>query len=97
MKYLLAYLFLISPLLPLRAQLFQRLDFPVTVQGEQLRSAWAGGLNAPQWSAVDLDDDGKLDLYAFDRAGNMHLTFINAGGGVKSTMNTPHSSWGHSR
>ncbi len=64
----------------LSAQVFTRFNVPVTSGGVELLNPWAGGLNAPQWSAVDLDGDGKLDLYAFDRNGNIHLTFLNTGG-----------------
>lgn len=38
-----------------------------------------GGLNAPQLSAVDLNNDAILDLFVFDRTGNKALTFINDG------------------
>ncbi|TAK32930.1 MAG: T9SS type A sorting domain-containing protein [Saprospiraceae bacterium] len=61
------------------AQLFNRLNVPVTVNGAGLLNPWAGGLNAPQWSAADLDDDGKTDLYAFDRNGSKHIAWRNAG------------------
>ena len=60
-------------------QYFQRLWAPVIYNDAPLLNAWAGGLNAPQWSAVDLNNDGKLDLYAFDRNGDVHLTFLNNG------------------
>ena len=43
-------------------------------------SPWAGGVNAPQWSKADLNGDGAMDLYAFDRDGFIHLPFINVGG-----------------
>ncbi|MBI5916832.1 MAG: T9SS type A sorting domain-containing protein [Bacteroidetes bacterium] len=64
----------------LHAQYFHRLNAPVTKDDTQLANPWAGGLNGPQWSAVDLNNDGKLDLYAFDRNGDKHLTFLNVGG-----------------
>ncbi|MFM8487455.1 MAG: hypothetical protein ACKOCH_14090, partial [Bacteroidota bacterium] len=35
------------------------------------------GLNAPQFSAVDLNRDGIPDLHVFDREGNVHLTFLS--------------------
>jgi len=62
------------------AQLFYRINAPVTENGKQLANPWAGGMNAPQWSAVDLNNDGKQDLYAFDRNGDKHLCFLNVGG-----------------
>lgn len=54
-------------------------DISVTRNGNTLKSAWAGGLNAPQFSSVDLDNDGTLDLLVFDRVGPRLLTFLNHG------------------
>lgn len=44
-----------------------------------LKNAWAGGLNACQFNAMDLNQDGTNDLVLFDRHGNRLLTFENAG------------------
>ncbi len=62
------------------AQIFNRIYAPVTENDTPLANPWAGGFNAPQWSAVDLNNDGKQDLYAFDRNGDKHICFINEGG-----------------
>lgn len=62
------------------AQVFNRIYAPVTQNGVSLANPWVGGFNAPQWSAVDLNNDGKQDLYAFDRNGDKHACFINVGG-----------------
>lgn len=62
------------------AQLFNRINAPVKESSVQLANPWTGGFNAPQWSAVDLNNDGRQDLYAFDRNGDRHLTFLNEGG-----------------
>lgn len=40
---------------------------------------WVGGLNNPQFSAADLNDDGILDLVIFDRTGKRVMTFTNSG------------------
>lgn len=48
-------------------------------QGNTYAMPLVGGLNAPQLSEVDLNNDGIQDLYIFDRAGNKQLTFINEG------------------
>jgi hypothetical protein len=56
-----------------------RNDIPVQGPGGPLLAAWAGGLNSPQWSAVDLDQDGDKDLVVFDRMDDMLLTFRNGG------------------
>ncbi len=45
-----------------------------------LLNPWSGGLNFPQFSAIDLDGNGKDDLFVFDRSGiggSKILTFIN--------------------
>jgi hypothetical protein len=48
------------------------------VQGtDTLAHAWAGGLNTPQFSTIDLDGDGRADLYAFDRQTARSYTFLN--------------------
>ena len=50
------------------------------VQGttDTLGLAFAGGLNTPQFSPIDLNGDGQNDLYAFDRQTSRSYTFLNA-------------------
>jgi hypothetical protein len=48
--------------------------------GKKLTSPWAGGINNGQFSEIDFDGDGKLDLFVFDRYGNRISTFLNRGG-----------------
>jgi len=56
-------------------------NIPVTPFGSSVpyANAWTGGLNAPQFSQIDLDDDGSLELIVFDRTGNKLLTFKRVG------------------
>lgn len=61
------------------SQTFEYQEFPVSQNGNNLSLPFSGGMNAPQFSEVDLNDDGILDLYVFDRVGNVHSTFINEG------------------
>ncbi|MFT5265698.1 MAG: hypothetical protein ACI8YQ_004454, partial [Polaribacter sp.] len=61
------------------AQDYPFADVDFIVDGKTYRNGLTGGLNSPQFSAVDLNDDGIEDLYIFDRVGNVHLTFINGG------------------
>ena len=61
------------------AQPLDRMNIEVTVNGLEIQNPFAGGLNAPQFSEVDLNNDGILDLYIFDKAGDSHLTFLNNG------------------
>jgi hypothetical protein len=58
---------------------FQRFNAPVTINGRSVIYPFAGGLNAPQFSAADLNQDGIQDLVLFDRAGDVFLTFLNEG------------------
>ena len=53
----------------------------ISNNGHKLVNGWAGGLNCPQFSQVDLNNDGKPDLVTFER--NFYgtvKTFINQGG-----------------
>ena len=68
----------------LSAQTFQRQNIPFKINGTTLQNPLTGGLNAPQFSEVDLNNDGKQDLYIFDRVGNVHLPFLNIGGANES-------------
>jgi len=70
----------------LQAQyLFNRINnIPVADTNNVLyKNAWAGGLNNPQFSEADLNNDGIKDLVVLNRANNMNgdrlLTFINNG------------------
>lgn len=48
------------------------------VQGtDTLRNAWAGGLNSPQFSTIDLNNDGQQDLFAFDHETSRCYTFLS--------------------
>jgi hypothetical protein len=61
------------------AQKFERFEPPIYKDGKLLTSAYAGGIRAPQFSAIDLNNNGKKDLFVFDRNGNTVLTFLNEG------------------
>ena len=52
----------------------------VSENGKLLKSALAGGFNAPQFNKIDLDGDGKMDLIVFDRAGHKITPYLNKGG-----------------
>ena len=60
---------------------FNRNDDIVVLKnnGDTLKKAWAGGFNSAQFSEIDLNLDGKKDLFVFDRAGNQIFPFINIG------------------
>ena len=61
-------------------QLVRYDSIPVTEGSIPLINAWAGGLNSPQFSEIDLNGDGIKDLFAFERNWyGMVKTFINSG------------------
>jgi len=47
--------------------------------GNTLDMAEVGGFNAAQFSSIDLNNDGTLDLLVFERSNSKILTFINNG------------------
>jgi len=61
------------------SQTFQRLSVEFLQNGKALPNALVGGINTPQPSKVDFNNDGIEDLYLFDRATNVHLCFLNDG------------------
>ncbi|MDR6194391.1 T9SS type A sorting domain-containing protein [Siphonobacter sp. SORGH_AS_0500] len=48
----------------------------VSIQGRTLPNAWAGGLNAPQFSKMHLNQDTVEDLVVFDRTTSKVFTFV---------------------
>ena len=51
-------------------------DVPVIVADDTLQNPWAGGLNAGQYSSIDLNQDGQSDLVVFDRTSGKLNTFL---------------------
>jgi hypothetical protein len=47
------------------------------LDGRFLKYPFAGGLNNPQFSNIDIDQDGKLDLFIFDKSDRSVLLFQN--------------------
>ena len=46
--------------------------------GANMDMPWAGGLNFSQFSEIDVDFDGDMDLFVFDRSANQIRVFIHA-------------------
>lgn len=63
----------------INAQTWQYFNPPVLSGNDTLNLAWAGGLNNPVLSNIDLNFDGKQDLIIFEKAGKKILPFINQG------------------
>jgi hypothetical protein len=74
------FLFLL-PMASLNAQTtIPRMDsVRVLENATLLRNPGAGGFNVPEFSAIDLNQDGTKDLLAWDRAGRIFLPFLNRG------------------
>src|ERR1017187_994148 len=58
---------------------YRVVSIPVQRDGVWLRDPWVGGMNAPQFSACDLNQDGTKDLFVFDRDGFQVLTYLSNG------------------
>src|SRR4051812_12484009 len=59
---------------------YKRVDnIPVTQNGTFLQNPWAGGLNHPLFSEIDLNGDGIKDLFSFEVANSRIACFINKG------------------
>lgn len=89
MKHVWIYFLLIVEVLSVNAQSpkFRVLSVPVQKNGEEMREPWAGGMNAPQFSAADINVDGIKDLFVFDRSGNRVMVYLGNGGDVDTAFN----------
>lgn len=47
---------------------------------DTLHLAWAGGLNSPQFSNIDFNQDGQNDLFVYDRISHRIFTYLNVAG-----------------
>ena len=75
----LGFIVLFLPLVS-QAQFTYFLDQTIPVQdlnGDNLSLPWAGGLNAAQFNAMDLNGDGTDDLVLYDRMANKVITFVS--------------------
>ncbi len=80
MRKLLLFAALLIPILAFPQARFDRmLNIPVTEGTNTLTFPWAGGINFPKISSIDLNMDGLDDLFLFDNLNNRILTFSNNG------------------
>ena len=70
---------LLSSLASYSQQYYPVTNLPVYDGSGCLENPWAGGLNNPQFSPIDLNQDSHMDLFVFDKTGDKVLTFINNG------------------
>lgn len=60
---------------------FNRIDsIKVKENSVLIEHPWVGGVNAAQFSTIDLNNDGVEDLFVFDRTGDKIITFIKDNG-----------------
>ena len=59
----------------LTAQISGRFQAPFFQSGAELLFPLVGGINLPELSEVDLNNDGVQDIYLFDKIGNRQLFF----------------------
>jgi hypothetical protein len=63
----------------LSAQEIQYKNVPSGSEGFELNFPFIGGINNPQFSNIDFNDDGKMDLFVFDKAADVVLPFLYVG------------------
>jgi hypothetical protein len=62
------------------SQNYSRIDtIQVKANGKWLKNPWVGGHNYIQLSDIDMNFDGKKDLFVFDRTSHKVTTYINKG------------------
>ncbi|MCB9234859.1 MAG: T9SS type A sorting domain-containing protein [Bacteroidia bacterium] len=84
------FLFLIFFVCKSHAQPYLLADSISFIQnGKTLRSPYAGGINLPRYSPIDLNGDQIDDLFIFDKDGNVVTTFLN--GGTPSQIDYTHA------
>ncbi|MGB1205770.1 MAG: T9SS type A sorting domain-containing protein [Chitinophagales bacterium] len=72
--------FCLQTMLTAQSNFVQRTDIPLN--NDETGSAdlaWLGGLNNPQFSTADFNNDGIKDLFIFDRSSNLPICLINNG------------------
>jgi hypothetical protein len=84
MKYFLSAALLLLIIFNTRAQTskYRVVSVPVVRNGVNVKDPWTGGMDSPQFSACDLNQDGIADLFIFDRVSNRVLTYLSNGEGT---------------
>jgi len=81
MKFNLLFCFTILFTANIFAQYIPVNNIPFTQWGESIEAPLTGGLSAAQFSEIDLNNDGKQDLFVYDRGGWNYFCMINNGAG----------------
>lgn len=78
LKILLLLSILSTSALKLKAQLFEQWqDIEVIENDSALQNPWAGGINSCQISHLDVNFDGKPDLFLFDKSSSRISIYLN--------------------
>ena len=80
MKYITLVLFLLVAIFA-KSQLYPGGKIDVIENNIVLQNPWGGGFDMPQFSASDINYDGKKDLIVFDKKGNKWLIYLNEDNG----------------
>lgn len=77
-----ARLFVLMTLLPilLVGQEYIPLEATFIKEGRVLKNALSGGIQTGQFSHIDINQDGKQDIFVFDRMGSVSSIYLNEGG-----------------
>lgn len=80
-KFILLIFIIVSYCTPstLLGQTLKSKDLKFFYNDVAVKNPLMGGFTAPQFSEVDLNNDGIKDLFVFDRNGDVIMTFINKG------------------
>ena len=59
------------------SQFLKQSELSIVENGNLIKNPFTGGLNSCQLSNIDLNDDGKIDIFVFERVGDRVLCFLN--------------------
>ena len=59
------------------SQFLKQSELSIVENGTLIKNPFTGGLNSCQLSNIDLNNDGKIDVFVFERVGDRVLCFLN--------------------
>ncbi len=59
------------------SQFLKQSELSIVENGTLIKNPFTGGLNSCQLSNIDLNNDGKIDIFVFERVGDRVLCFLN--------------------
>ncbi|MBK7570283.1 MAG: VCBS repeat-containing protein [Bacteroidetes bacterium] len=80
MRKFLIVLLILTSAMQVKSQFFNRIDtINVVENGTQLLNPWSGGINFPAVNEVDVNGDGKKDIFIYDKFNSRNTVFLNNG------------------